>query len=279
MTALETGRLFRNHEIGRWSGESFATVDESLVTAFCEATNEPDRRSVPALFAVVLTRPAVVDALSRVISAEAAVRTPVLHGEHRLDALSDLNVGQAVSSRACPVGIASRGTGTVVAVRIELRDADGRLLVDQLLTAFLPRLACDEALGDVGPVAAHSGAGVPLGTVEELTDVDQSRRFGRAAGDEAPFHMDDDAARSFGFPGVILHGLCTLAFASRALTRITGTPVRSLAARFARPGLPGDTLATTVFREPDGRVAFSTSSQSGLLIRNGWASATPLGSA
>jgi acyl dehydratase len=43
-------------------------------------------------------------------------------------------------------------------------------------------------------------------------------RYAAASGDHNPIHQDDDVARSVGLPGVIAHGMYTMALAARAVT-------------------------------------------------------------
>ena len=52
---------------------------------------------------------------------------------------------------------------------------------------------------------------------ESQVVADQPIRYGHASGDTNPIHMDDNTAKAAGHPGIILHGLCTMAFAGRAL--------------------------------------------------------------
>ena len=44
-------------------------------------------------------------------------------------------------------------------------------------------------------------------------------RYARASGDFNPIHQDEDVARSVGLPGVIAHGMFTMAIAARAVSR------------------------------------------------------------
>jgi acyl dehydratase len=61
-------------------------------------------------------------------------------------------------------------------------------------------------------------------------------RYCGASGDFNPLHWSDRVAREAGLPGVIAHGMLTLAIAARALTDWCGTPaLRSYGARFSRP--------------------------------------------
>jgi acyl dehydratase len=68
-------------------------------------------------------------------------------------------------------------------------------------------------------------------------------RYAEASGDTNPIHLDPAAARSAGLPGVVLHGLSTVAVgASFAIDDLAGgdaTALRRLRVRFARPGQPG----------------------------------------
>ena len=47
-------------------------------------------------------------------------------------------------------------------------------------------------------------------------------RYAAASGDHNPIHQDEDVARSVGLPGVIAHGMYTLALVGRAVAEWTG---------------------------------------------------------
>ena len=61
--------------------------------------------------------------------------------------------------------------------------------------------------------------------------------YAAAAGDPNPIHQDEDVARSVGLPGVIAHGMYTLALAARAVDTWAGGPglVVELGAKFTKP--------------------------------------------
>ena len=69
-----------------------------------------------------------------------------------------------------------------------------------------------------------------------LTRADLVRNAG-ASGDINPIHWSDRVARSAGLPGVIAHGMLTMALVGRLLTEWTGNPgaVVEYGVRFARP--------------------------------------------
>lgn len=61
-------------------------------------------------------------------------------------------------------------------------------------------------------------------------------RYAEASGDHNPIHQDDAVARSVGLPGVIAHGMFTLALAARAVAAWTdGAQVVDLACKFTSP--------------------------------------------
>lgn len=62
-------------------------------------------------------------------------------------------------------------------------------------------------------------------------------RYAGASGDQNPIHWSDRVATSVGLPGVIAHGMFTMALAARALDTWAGGPgrVRELGCKFTKP--------------------------------------------
>ena len=61
--------------------------------------------------------------------------------------------------------------------------------------------------------------------------------YAEASGDHNPIHQDEAVARSVGLPGVIAHGMYTLALAARYVDEQLGEPGRivRIGAKFTRP--------------------------------------------
>lgn len=61
--------------------------------------------------------------------------------------------------------------------------------------------------------------------------------YAAASGDHNPIHQDEDVAVAVGLPGVIAHGMYTLALAARYVDEVLGERGRiaSLGAKFAKP--------------------------------------------
>jgi acyl dehydratase len=115
-------------------------------------------------------------------------------------------------------------------------------------------------------------------------DDDQTYRYRDASGDLMPIHVDDELARSVGLPGIIAHGLCTMAMCSQSvITTVAGddpTRLRRLAVRFAANVFPGNDVVTRVHQAGpsmtptvDGaRVyVFEATSQGAVVVKNGLA--------
>ncbi len=62
-------------------------------------------------------------------------------------------------------------------------------------------------------------------------------RYAGASGDQNPIHWSERVATSVGLPGVIAHGMYTMALAARALDGWAGGPgrVREVGCKFTKP--------------------------------------------
>lgn len=79
----------------------------------------------------------------------------------------------------------------------------------------------------------------------------------RLTGDLHPVHVDFEVAKAYGFERPILHGLCTLGIALRALAPALGRHPAGLAsasARLSAPVLPGDELTILAADSAEGAV-------------------------
>ncbi len=119
----------------------------------------------------------------------------------------------------------------------------------------------------------------PLAKVDQHIDDDQTFRYAAASGDPMPIHLDAEVASDAGLPGIIAHGLCTMAFASWALlTEAADSDVHRLkrfAVRFAKMVLPGDDLETRIWVKSAGdgvtTYAFQTARGDDFVITDGLA--------
>ena len=69
-------------------------------------------------------------------------------------------------------------------------------------------------------------------------------RYAGASGDFNPIHWSDRVATSVGLPGVIAHGMFTMALAGRAVTEWTGDPGALVESRSASAGRSSSPMTT-----------------------------------
>src|SRR5437660_11507793 len=88
----------------------------------------------------------------------------------------------------------------------------------------------------------HVSPGQALPSLSKQVTVEQIRQYAEASGDRNPIHLDESFARSAGLPGVIAHGMLTMAFANQMVTDWLGdrSRLKRLQGRFAGMVLPGD---------------------------------------
>lgn len=98
----------------------------------------------------------------------------------------------------------------------------------------------------------------------------------RLSGDYNPLHIDPGVAKGAGFPGPILHGLCTYGLAGRAvmatLCEGDAARLRRLDVRFSSPVYPGETVEIQIWREGHGKAAFraKVAERDVLVLNNGY---------
>jgi len=131
--------------------------------------------------------------------------------------------------------------------------------------------------GKVGmqPDPIPKAEGVPDVTTDVATALNQALLF-RLLGDRNPLHVDPALARQVGFDRPILHGACTFGIAcAEVLRRFCDhdpAVMTRLAARFAGPLYPGETLRFAFWRLPGG-VAFraEAAERNAVVLDNGFA--------
>lgn len=87
-------------------------------------------------------------------------------------------------------------------------------------------------------------AGEELPTLSKIVTREDVKAYADASGDQNPLHQDDAVARALGFPGIIAHGMFTMAHMVSCVTRWLGDAraVSRLRAQFRAPVLMGETI-------------------------------------
>ncbi|UJW29608.1 MaoC family dehydratase N-terminal domain-containing protein [Saccharothrix sp. AJ9571] len=267
--------------IGVWTEPATFEVTAERISQYAEATNDPiarhrDGSVAPPVFAIVPVFDSLVPAALSVAPVDLLSR--LLHGEQDFRFHRPIRPGDVLTSRARPIGFTGRPNGTAVAVRTETRDAHGELVNEQWMTAFFRKADAGTSVGEAAPPHRFDESlreTEPVAEVVAHVDEDQTLRYGPAAGDPMPIHLDDELARMSGLPGIIAHGLCTMAFTSWAvLTELAESDVdrlRRLAVRFAKPVRPGQDLTTRIWRAGSGSWAYETTVDGEPVVKDGLA--------
>jgi acyl dehydratase len=213
--------------------------------------------------------------LERVLGGE-LYRLGSVHGEHDLRILRPIAPGSTLRIRSAVVGIQVKASGTVCVAKTETHDDQG-LVSEQYAVNFLRGYDAGTSVGEPMPnflLTDDIRAREPLARVTYPVDPGQPLRYADASGDHGAYHVSDEAARALGFPRIIIHGVCTLAFAGRAVIQAACDDdprrLKRLAARFSAPLLPGQDVTTTLW--PSGatdrstRLAFEMRDASGTAV-------------
>jgi acyl dehydratase len=187
-----------------------------------------------------------------------------------------LRAGDIISTTPSIEDIRDKGTGETIAIRLRSESQSGELVEETLFTLFVRGKAKAEAAkegpGNKSPASAPR-TDDPVATIEQQLDADQTFRYSDASGDRVKIHLDPEVAKKAGFPGIIGHGLCTLAFISRAVIDGAGggSPERlkRLAVRFALPVIPGEIITTRIWAAASGATgeySFETRDPRGRLV-------------
>ncbi|WP_210687479.1 MaoC/PaaZ C-terminal domain-containing protein [Mycolicibacterium sp. GESEQ-9] len=276
---------FDDNGLNTWTDEERFEVTRERLAEYAAATNDPipAHRSgevAPPVFAIVPVFEALLVPAVDVLPVELIPR--VVHGEQDFHFHRPIRPGDKLVSRGKMIGYEGLENGTRAAIYLECRTDEGELVNEQYVTTFVRGFDAGKAMGELSPAHRFDEglrASAPVATVSQHVDADQTFRYSSAAGDPMPIHLDEEVARDAGLPGIIAHGLCTMAFTSWAvLTEVAGSDVNRLkrfAVRFSKMVLPGDDLETRIWRRGSANgvttYAFETARGSDLVITDGLA--------
>jgi acyl dehydratase len=284
--ATETVPTFKADAIGTPGEPVTFEVERERIAAYAAATNDRIAAHAagdlaPPVFSIVPAFQAAAMASMTVIPPE--LIPMILHGEQDFHYHRPIEPGMTLATVSTPIGMRQRSSGVTVVVRSESRDEAGELVTEQHMTSFVRGAQGAEDVGTDAPPHGFDEtlrSRRPTAEVAQTYDADQTYRYAEASGDPMQIHLDEDFAKAAGMPGIIVHGLCTMAFTSIAAIESfcpdDPTRVRRLAVRFSKVAFPEQTVITRLWDagERDGRAAYAyeTQSDSGdVVIKDGWA--------
>ena len=261
-------------------------VERGRIAAYAAATNDTIAQHAagdlaPPVFSIVPAFQAMGQAALSVIPGE--LLGAILHGEQDFHFHRPIEPGMKLATISTPIGMRQRSSGVTVVVRSDTRDGAGELVTEAYSVTFVRGAQGAEDRGEEPPAHTFDESlreRAPDAEATQSYDADQTFRYAEASGDPMPIHLDDAFAKSVGLPGIIIHGLCSMAFTSVAVIERFApedpTRLRRLAVRFASIALPGQTITTRLWAagERDGRAAYAyetTNDQGAVVIKDGFA--------
>ena len=269
--------------IGREYPPKTTIVTREALQKYARACNDENPRYfeearggivAPPMFGVVVTWTSVVEAIADPRLGADILR--LLHSEQDMEFVAPLRPGDEISTSARVSSIEARPAGEAMTLELDSRNRAGGIV---LKTSFGILIRAARRDRGAAPRAERiaTPAGEPIVTAAQAIDLDQTFRYAEASGDINPIHVDENVAKMAGLPGIIVHGLCTMASASKVMidSLCGGEPERlkRLRVQFSRPVFPGQTITTRVWPEGErsGRAAyiFETYNPQGLAVIRG----------
>ena len=197
-------------------------------------TLAPDGPAAHPLFPVCYEWPAMLALRDRATQEEIAIRS--VHATHDLTLHRSPRAGDTLHTTARVTGLAHRRAGTLMTVRQETVDAEGRPVSTTDYGSVYRDVGFEGEDSGFRP-EARGGLEIPAGAVELPVAVPAglAHVYTECARIWNPIHTDVAVARAAGLPDIILHGTATLALAvSRVLGHLAADPraVREVSARF-----------------------------------------------
>jgi hypothetical protein len=124
-------------------------------------------------------------------------------------------------------------------------------------TGFISRVRKRE--GSKSPLARENPPLEPRRVAAWRAGPGIGRRYARASGDYNPIHLFNAAARRFGFPSAIAHGMWTLSRSAAELENHQAMACRRLFVQFKRPVFIPQDLVLLAAPKTDGEVGFLVS--------------------
>jgi acyl dehydratase len=241
--------------VGKDYGTTTYDVTAEAIEKYARATNDLNERYIGGDDIVASPIFPVVPAFQAFMGAsmDAELQADVMrlvHGMEEHVLLKPIRPGDTLTINSVLESIEQKDSGETFTVRGTQKNQDGEVVAEVRGTMFIRGSGGAKRSGE-------SSAEEPQREVvyEETTkvDEDQTHRYAEASGDHNPIHLDENVAKMAGLPGIINHGMCTMAIATKgAVDGLAGgdpTRVKRIAVRFSKPVLPGQELTTRFWRE------------------------------
>jgi acyl dehydratase len=256
-------------------GKTYDTVTYGVtadaIEKYARATNDLNERYLAGEDAVASPIFPIVPAFQFLMQAamDPDLQADVLrlvHGEEEHVLHQAIRPGDTLKAAPVIESIETKESGETFTVKVDITNQNDQDVATVRATSFI----------------RGSGSGAKGGASQEeqqreivheesvKVDDDQTFRYAEASGDQNPIHQDENIAKMAGLPGIILHGMCTMAMATKgAVDALAGgdpTKVKRVRVRFSKPVFPGQELTTKYWKVSDGTYGFETYNPDGQAV-------------
>ena len=233
-------------------------VTADAIEKFARATNDENERYLSGADVVAPPVFPVVPAFNTFMEAgmDPELQADLLrlvHGAEEHVIHQPIKAGDTLTISTVLESVDQKETGETFTVKATEKNQDGDVVAEVRGTMFIRGSGTKKPGGGAQTEEPERNV-----VYEETTKVDddQTHRYAEASGDHNPIHLDPNTAQMAGLPGIILHGMCTMAIATKAAVNgLAGgdpTRVKRVAVRLSKPVLPGQELTTRLWEEESG---------------------------
>ena len=238
--------------VGKSYGESTYDVTADAIESYARATNDSnehylggaDVAASPVFPVVPVFQSYMAAAMDPELQADVM---RLVHGAEEHVLYAPIKPGDKLTIASELESVETKDSGETFTVKGTIRNADS-VVAEVRGTMFIR----GKGGGSKGASTEEPQRDI---VYEETTkvDEDQTHRYAEASGDHNPIHLDENVAKMAGLPGIINHGMCTMAIAVKgAVDGLAGgdpTRVKRVAVRFSKPVFPGQEITTRFWEE------------------------------
>lgn len=262
--------------VGKEYDTSTFEVTAESIEKFARATNDTNERYLSGGDEVVA--PPVYPVVAGFSAFMTAAMDPELqadllrlvHGAEEHVIHRPIKPGDVLTVSPVLESVDKKDSGETFTAKANLTDQNGELVAEIRGTMFIRGSGSGSKSGG----AQQDGPGEIVYEEATKVDDDQTYRYAEASGDHNPIHVDPNTAQMAGLPGIICHGMCTMAIATKAAVNglAGGDPskIKRVGVRLSKPVLPGQELTTKLWKDSDGdgvtTYGFETYNQDGVAV-------------